>query len=92
MFSRSDVLRPLLWLTVVVAVVDVLSAYAKAPQWLLIAHYALLAFCVLFYAGSFVYCLLKDPVSLMSESSQATQLQKVSGAASATSDQSPPFR
>lgn len=69
--SRPDVLRPLLWLIGIVAALLVFSVYERAPEWFLISHIAIFVLCILFYAGAYAYCLLKDPDTLRSESFSA---------------------
>jgi hypothetical protein len=76
--SRTDVLKPLLWLTALVSAAVVLSLTTKPPQWLLLVNVMAWVLCLLLYAGAYVYCLLTDRDALRSERYSSTKDQKPS--------------
>jgi hypothetical protein len=65
--SRSDALKPLLWLIALVSAAVVMGLTTKPPEWLLITNVMVWMFCILLYAGAYVFCLLTDRDSLRSE-------------------------
>jgi len=65
--SRSDALKPLAWLIVVLTTTSVLLVYVAAPVWLLIVAAGLLAPAIALYFIAFSFCLIKDRDALRSE-------------------------
>ena len=58
--SRSDALKPLAWLIVIIMTTAVMLVYATAPEWLLIVSASLLSAAITLYFVAFSYCLVKD--------------------------------
>jgi hypothetical protein len=65
--SRSDALKPLSWLIVIIMTTAVLLVNATAPEWLLIVAACLLSAAITLYFVAFGYCLVKDRDALRSE-------------------------
>jgi len=65
--SRSDALKPLAWLIVILTTTPVMLAYVTAPEWLLIVAACLLSTAITLYFVAFGYCLVKDRDALRSE-------------------------
>jgi hypothetical protein len=65
--SRSDALKPLAWLIVIIMTTAVTLVYATAPEWLLIVSACLLSAAITLYFVAFSYCLIKDRDALRSE-------------------------
>ena len=65
--SRSDALKPLAWLVVILTTTAVLLVYVAAPAWLLILTACLLAGAIAQYFIAFGFCLIKDRDALRSE-------------------------
>jgi len=65
--SRSDALKPLAWLIVILTTTALLLVYATAPEWLLIVAACLLSAAITLYFVAFGYCLVKDRDGLRSE-------------------------
>lgn len=65
--SRSDVLRPLAWLVLILTTGTLTCVLAKAPEWLLISMAVLLFLSIVLYIISYLYCLFNDRDALRSE-------------------------
>ncbi len=65
--SRSDVLKPLAWLAGILLTAMVGMLWVKAPSWLTVLMAILLSVSIVLYLISYVYCLLRDPDALRSE-------------------------
>jgi hypothetical protein len=65
--SRSDALKPLAWLIVILTSTCILLVYAAAPVWLLIVAVCLLAAAIALYFIAFSFCLIRDRDALRSE-------------------------
>lgn len=66
-YSRSDVLRVLLYPMGVLASLLLLLTYARASQWVVVLDVGLLAAFMCLYAGVYLFCLIHRPDSLRSE-------------------------
>ena len=65
--SRSDALKPLAWLIVILTTTSVLLVYVAGPVWLLIVAAGLMAAATALYFIAFSFCLIKDRDALRSE-------------------------
>jgi hypothetical protein len=65
--SRSDILKALVWSVGLLMTATVAAVAAKSPLWILVIFSILLSFSVVLYFLSFVYCLMKMPDALRSE-------------------------
>lgn len=66
--KRSDVLKPLAWLTGIIATLLAILAISKAPEWLMYWASLLLIALIALYAMSYLFCLFFDRDALRSES------------------------
>lgn len=73
-FSRSDVLRALIWPNAGLLLALSAALYTKAPAWLLAAIFILFCGFMLLYAGAYIYFAITDPDALRSE---RYKLQKI---------------
>ena len=65
--SKSSALVPLHWLTAILVACLIFSVIAKAPSWIVIGIFALLALAVLQSVISYNYFMTKNPDALRSE-------------------------
>jgi hypothetical protein len=65
--SRSDALRPIAWLVMLLTILTIGTMYERGPDWILEVEAALLVGAILLYATAYLYCLLKNPDALRSE-------------------------
>lgn len=65
--SRSDVLRPLVWLIGILTFATAAFLYAKAPDWLLVMMAVSLFLSIGLYVFAYIYCLFIDRDALRSE-------------------------
>lgn len=65
--SRSDVLKPLAWLVLILAGSFVAVAYSTQPAWLVVSAFVAMLLSVALYSYSFLFCLHKDRDALRSE-------------------------
>lgn len=65
--SRSDVLKPLAWLTALLLFATVTSGVKKADSWLTLTLLILTVISVLTYVGAYIFFAIKSPDSLRSE-------------------------
>jgi hypothetical protein len=65
--SRSDALKPLAWLIVILTTTCVLLVHVAGPAWLLVVAVCLLAAATALYFVAFGFCLIRDRDALRSE-------------------------
>ena len=65
--SRSSVLNPLQWMTVIIVAGLASFVYAHAQSWLIILMAVLLSSTFILFAAAFVYFMIKEPGTLRSE-------------------------
>ena len=65
--SRTDVLRPLMWLTGTLVLASVGAFLSDAPKWATIAMLSMLGTSVLAYISAYAFCLFSDRDALRSE-------------------------
>lgn len=66
-FSRTDVLRALIWPIGGLLIALSAAFYAHAPEWLLIAFFVLLCLFLMLYGGAYIFFAATDPDALRSE-------------------------
>ena len=65
--SRSSVLNPLQWMTVIIVGGLASFVYVSAAQWLIILMAVLLSSTFALFAGAFIYFMIREPGTLRSE-------------------------
>jgi hypothetical protein len=65
--SRSDVLKPLAWLTGILVTGTIAGSIGKTPEWLILVLAVFSGLAVCLYFGAYIYCLVNDRDSLRSE-------------------------
>ena len=65
--SRSSVLVPLQWVSLILLTFTLLFVIARAPLWIEIGVFALLAAAVLLFCAAFAYFMVRNPDALRSE-------------------------
>ena len=65
--SRSSILNPLQWMTVILVGGLASFVFAHAPTWLIIPMAVLLSLTFALFAGGFIYFMIREPGTLRSE-------------------------
>jgi hypothetical protein len=65
--SRSSILNPLQWMTVIIVGGLASFVFAHAPNWLIILMAVLLSSTFALFAGGFIYFMIREPGTLRSE-------------------------
>src|SRR5258708_32596559 len=65
--SRSSILNPIQWMTVILVGGLASFVFARAPTWLIILMAVLLSLTFALFAGGFIYFMIREPGTLRSE-------------------------